>query len=348
MSIFWRIARSRPLATAACVATGTAAAAAAAANGTADCLSWWQRPKKTVLITGASGYLGQHLLASLAKEGRYELHGTYSSNTAFADDWGDVCKCHKLHLDDAAAVSELMASLKPDVVVHLGAVSSPNVAEKDPQRTHAINSPTALIDGLAPHASLVALSTDQVYDGAHAPYTETDPARPVNVYGASKLAFERALLESPAGGRSIALRMSLLLGPPAPKRSKKMGSFLQDCDRMLSSGTAHSFFDNEYRSVVALDDVLHVLHWAVGGGAAASPGVYNMGGPAAPSRADIARAVAHHRGHSVAGINAIPRPPPTAGQAASPPNIAMDSTRLERAAGLRFRPLEAILPAVFS
>ena len=83
---------------------------------------------------------------------------------------------------------------------------------------------------------------------------------PVNVYGASKLAFERQMLaQHPT--RSVALRMSLLLGPPAPKRSTKQHSFLQDCDRMLSSGKPHDFFSDEFRSVVSLDDVLAVLSW---------------------------------------------------------------------------------------
>ena len=78
------------------------------------------------------------------------------------------------------------------------------------------------------------------------------------------------------------------------KRGKKVNSFLQDCERMLSSGKAHDFFTDEFRSVVGLDDVLRILHWAIDGGAGKSPGVYNMGGPQRLSRVDLAAAVASY------------------------------------------------------
>ena len=318
------------------------AAVIAAAYALSHLVGRW-RQRRVVLITGASGYLGQHLLAALsAADPWYELHGTYSGNRAFLDDWGAVCTCHKLALDDASAIAAVLAAVKPDVIVHLAAISSPAKAEQNPAFAQSVNCPSALLSGLAPHASLVFLSTDQVYDGEHAPYTETNEALPVNVYGQSKLDFEREIFRR-APNRSVALRMSLLLGPQAPKRSQKKNSFLQDCDRMLASGKPHDFFDDEYRSVVALDDVLAVLRWAIDGGALSSPGVYNMGGPERPSRVDIARAVARHRGHSEAGIRGMPRPPPVRGGVKSPPNIAMDSSKLERAAGVRFRPLSEML-----
>jgi dTDP-4-dehydrorhamnose reductase len=291
------------------------------------------------------------LLQRLANNARYSLHGTYSGNPSFVEDWDGAAVCHKVAMDDPRAIAALMNKVRPDVVVHLAAISSPAKAESDPVRAKAINCPTALVDGLEPHASIIFLSTDQVYCGLRAPYVETAAAEPVNVYGQSKLDFERTL-QAKVPGRSVSLRMSLLLGPPAPKRSFKKNSFLQDCDRMLSSNKPHDFFSDEFRSVVAVDDVLHVLQWAIDGGAKVAPGVYNMGGPAmhghsGPSRVDVARTVAAHRGHSEANINGIPRPPPGPGGVRSPPDISMDSSKLERAAGVRFRPLSKMLSTAF-
>ena len=124
--------------------------------------------------------------------------------------------------------------------------------------------------------------------------------------------------------------------------------------------------------------MLAVLRWAIAGGAVAAPGVYNMGGPQSLSRDAIARAVARHQRldaggtcmacsnmhpmhvytrassrawHArhqcldAAGIRAVPRA--GGGGVRSPPDITMDSTKLERAAGLRFRPLaEMLAPAL--
>lgn len=330
----------------------TLVAGAAAAAALYALMQRLLRRKQVVLITGASGFLGQHLVKALAGDSRYELHGTYRGNPSFVEDWGSSIVCHKLALDDASAVAALISAVKPNVVVHLGAISSPAKAEGNAAWAQAVNCPTAMLDALAADTSVVFLSTDQVYDGLHAPYTETDEAKPVNVYGQSKLDFERALQER-VPGRSISLRMSLLLGPPAPKRSLKKNSFLQDCDRMLGSGKPHEFFVDEFRSVVAVPDVLRVLRWAIDGGATTAPGVYNMGGPpkhggtSGPSRVDVAMAVAEHRGHSKAAIKAIKRPPPAPGGVRSPPDISMDSSKLERAAGLRFRPLSDMLGTAF-
>jgi dTDP-4-dehydrorhamnose reductase len=308
--------------------------------GTVAVIVWHRRRRvvrRRVLVTGASGFLGQHFLADLAgRHTTHELHATYSNNVHFVEDWSSACTCHRIALDDEASITQLMDRVRPDVVVHLAAISSPAKAEANPALAKAVNAPRALLDALPPHARLVFLSTDQVYDGMHAPYCEDSATEPVNVYGQTKLEFERAIAER-APERAIVLRMSLLLGPAAPRRSLKKNSFLQDCARMLKSGQVHDFFSDEIRSVVYIEDVLHVLRWAVGSSVS---GVFNMGGPGRPSRADVAHAVARHLDLSESGINALPRPPAAPGQARSPPNIAMDSSRLELAAGLRFRPLE--------
>ena len=88
------------------------------------------RQRQTVvLITGASGYLGQHLLQRLANNARYSLHGTYSGNPSFVEDWDGAAVCHKVAMDDPRAIAALMDKVRPDVVVHLAAISSPAKAE---------------------------------------------------------------------------------------------------------------------------------------------------------------------------------------------------------------------------
>jgi dTDP-4-dehydrorhamnose reductase len=76
-------------------------------------------------------------------------------------------------------------------------------AESEPELAYAINADTVKVMGqeaLAIGAGVIHFSTDYVFDGsANAPYLETDATGPVSVYGASKLAGEKALTESGAG-----------------------------------------------------------------------------------------------------------------------------------------------------
>jgi len=300
---------------------------------------------KIVLITGASGYLGQHLLLALSARRDLVLHGTSSGLPTFEEDFASVCTCHTVDVADAAALGALLKRVNPDVVVHAAAISSPRVCAAEPEKCKAVNTPTALVDHLPSAGSIVFLSTDQVYDGDHAPYSDVRggaAANPINEYGASKLAFER-VLRARLPTRHVSLRSSLILGPPAPRRCKKAGSFLQDCNRMLSDAAGGDFFSNEMRSAVAVEDVVAVITWAIDGGATAHPGVYNMGGPESLSRVDIARAVADHRGLPASRARAKPRAP----GGISPLDITMDSSRLQAASGIRMRPLATTVSTAF-
>ena len=325
---------------------------------------------KVVLVTGASGYLGQHLLVALSARRDLTLHGTFSGLDTFEVDFADQCTPHRVSMEDGAALGALLGRVRPDVVVHVAALSSPRVCEKDVDRCMAINAPSALIDHLPTHSSLVFLSTDQVYDGTSAPYAEaTGATAPVNAYGKSKLAFEKALAARlPA--RHVSLRSSLIIGPPAPRRCNKPRSFLQDCEKLLSSAEGAAFFSNEMRSAVSVrmltsrrgpaalnthslrrlrsqvDDVIAVIAWAIDGGTTAHPGVYNMGGPESLSRVDIALAVAKHRGLPRGRVHAQPRP--ADGPVRSPLDITMDSGRLHAVSGIRMRSLARTLPTAFA
>ena len=272
------------------------------------------------------------------------LHGTSSGLKTFEQDFANICTCHTTDLSDAAALRALIKHVKPDVVVHAAAISSPRVCEDNPERAMAVNAPMALVEQLPDHASLIFLSTDQVYDGEGAPYTEQSAALPVNTYGRSKLQFEQ-ILTSRLPKRHVSLRSSLILGPPPPRRCKKAHSFLQDCAKFLSDPAGNSFFSDEMRSAVSVDDVIGVIVWAIDGGATRSPGIYNMGGPAKLSRVDIALAVAEHCGLPPERVHGKPRPP--GGPVKSPLDITMDSSRLEAVSGIKMRGLAQMLPAAF-
>jgi len=261
-------------------------------------------------------------------------------------------------LDRAAGGGATTSNI--DVCVHAAAISSPARCEADPSVATATNVPKALFETLrrhSPRMRVVALSTDQVYDGnlnnaGESYYTEDSPTNPCNVYGRTKVQLEEYLMAT-FSENCVLLRSSILLGPAAPF-VEAHDTFLHFC---AGRERPTAFYTNEVRSVLAVRDAVRII-WQCCGllrddrEAIPPVGVYCMGGPAAVSRYDMAVSTLTHLNPSdhkaslaVPTLKQQPQAPPSsttdaAGKAAtavvvqSPLNIAMDSSKLMAATGL--------------
>jgi len=112
-------------------------------------------------------------------------------------------------------IAAALAGLKPDAIVNAAAYTAVDQAESEPEMAHAINAEGA---GAVARAAaslgvpIVQLSTDYVFDGSlDRPYRENDPTGPLGVYGASKLAGERAVAQ--ATPDHVILRTSWVVSP---------------------------------------------------------------------------------------------------------------------------------------
>lgn len=152
-----------------------------------------------VLVTGAGGQVGRDLLDVL--RGAVPPGGDRAfspDGREVGDDEFDVLGLTHDDLDvgDPVATRRAVATAQPDVIVHLAAYTAVDRAETDVEACFRVNAgATATLSDAAREfgAHLVAVSTDYVFDGRKgAPYVETDAPSPLNVYGASKLAAERA------------------------------------------------------------------------------------------------------------------------------------------------------------
>jgi dTDP-4-dehydrorhamnose reductase len=146
-----------------------------------------------VLVFGARGQVGQVLRATSPF-----ADATFLDRAAV-----DVC--------DGAAIEHIIAELRPELVINATAFTAVDAAESDPGSAYAVNeaAPAAMASACAAiDARLVHLSTDYVFDGtARRPYRPDDAARPLNVYGASKLAGEVRIRKQP-GLRHLVIRTS--------------------------------------------------------------------------------------------------------------------------------------------
>jgi len=137
-----------------------------------------------IFVTGNRGQLGRELVRTLS---------------AHAVDGGDL---PELDVTSADATSRRIETARPDVVIHVAALTDTRRCEDEPDLAHRINSLGTRSVALACReagAALVYVSTNEVFDGLKGePYVESDAPNPVNAYGRSKLDGEeeaRALVE---------------------------------------------------------------------------------------------------------------------------------------------------------
>ena len=168
-----------------------------------------------VLVTGAGGFVGGHLVAFLrAEQPEAEVFGIVQPRGGIT--WGSGAGMTALEadLDDAAATAAVVEAVRPERIVHLAGQSSPQHSWLDPGGTLRTNvmGIVHVLDGarragLRP-AVLVVGSAEE-YGRAPAeelPLRETTPLRPGSPYAVSKTAQAAlAALYGPAGGMKVVL-----------------------------------------------------------------------------------------------------------------------------------------------
>ncbi|GAB2622091.1 NAD-dependent epimerase/dehydratase family protein [Streptomyces capparidis] len=235
-----------------------------------------------VLVLGAGGFLGSHAAARLR-----ELPGTEVLTGGRAAGRADLVA--DLGTATADGLAAALRALAPDAVVNCaGAVGGGPVAMAEANA----RGPAVLCEAVraaVPRARVVHLGSAAEYgppDGAE-PLAETAPARPVTVYGATKLAGTAAV--TACGLDAVVLRVFNPVGPGAPPGGLpgRLAAGLLAAGR---DGAVRVGDLSAYRDFVDVRDVARAVALAVT--ATAPPAVLNVAGGRAVLVRELARGLA--------------------------------------------------------
>lgn len=302
---------------------------------------------KTILVTGGAGYIGSHACKALAEAGYLPVtYDNLSRGHRHAVRWGPLVEGE---IADRAAVAAALRAHDVGAVMHFAAFAYVGESGTDPALYYRNNvlGTLALLDAMRDAAvdRIVFSSTCATYGLPDAtPIAETTPQRPVNPYGETKLAIERALhwYGAAYGLRSVALRYFNAAG------CARSGDIGEEHDpethliplvlrAALGAAPLVSIFGTDYPTAdgTAIRDYIHVedlasahvraLAYLAQGGASTA---LNLATGRGYSVREIIAAVARAVGHAVPQREAARR-------AGDPPVLIADPSRAHAVLGWR-------------
>lgn len=193
-----------------------------------------------LFLTGASGYLGHAVVARLEAEGiayvRMGREEGFNLAAPFSLDF---------------KVEEVFAALdQAPLMLHMAAQSSWLGCEAEPELAMRVNAEaTGALSFLIRrfHGRMLFVSTDLVFDGEAAPYSEDALPKPQSSYGKSKAEGERLVLMNP---RNLVVRLPLLCGPSHDGTNGASDMVLH----ALAKGNGLRLFDDEWRTALSVSE----------------------------------------------------------------------------------------------
>jgi dTDP-4-dehydrorhamnose reductase len=251
-------------------------------------------PQPDLLITGASGFLGSHLMRLAAERGRHAL-GVVHAHAMPAPG-----RSVQLDLADTKALMALVRAERPAAIIHAGALTAPDYCESHTEEADAVNvsSTGALaMAAFAADAHLTFISTDLVFDGEAGMYTEADPPSPTHHYARTKAQAEH--YTRTASPDFAVVRPSFLYGEPLAEHQSSFSRMLM---HNLRNGTPTRVFTDQYRSPIAVETlaeaVLEVSDRRLSG-------IWHVAGPERVSRSRFARLLAEAAGLDASALEDV-------------------------------------------
>ena len=295
-----------------------------------------------VMVTGADGFVGRHLVARLVETGHEVVAGCRPGGEPLerwlGARWRDAVKVVALELNDPVSVRTSL-SAPYDAVIHLAALASASEARQDPAAAWEVNAAgtARLVDALAAlrlegraDPVVVVVSSAEVYGaGQERPRTEQDPVSPWSPYAASKAGGELAAL---GAWRHTGLRVLIArpfphtgAGQPAQYVIPAFAQRLRDAKRSGASRVATGNLD-PVRDMLHVRDVVEAYIALLAHGQAGE--IYNVSRGEGLSLNQLFRRLAE-----IIGVQAEPVPDPSLVRGNDIAHLVGDSSKLRKTTG---------------
>ncbi|GIL23569.1 MAG: NAD(P)-dependent oxidoreductase [Bacteroidota bacterium] len=237
-----------------------------------------------ILITGANGLLGYKLIQLLAGKADVTTIATARKKPA---DLPAAVQFVELDITNKPQTIEVIASAKPDVVIHAAAMTQVDQCETERDKcwNANVNGVAHIITACAQtNAHLVHVSTDFIFDGTHGPLDETAIPNPVNYYGESKLAGEKLIQQSKI---SWAILRTVLVYGVTPDMSRS--NIVLWVKKSLEEGKTIHVVNDQWRTPTLAEDLAMGCYLAA---SKKAKGIYHISGSEMMTPFDIAVATA--------------------------------------------------------
>lgn len=220
--------------------------------------------KKKIFILGIGSLTG-YKIANQAQND-FLVSGSYNLRNPELE----FITSYKLDILNLKNLEKLLIECDPDYIINSCALNNVDYCESHPEEANKINSKfVANLSKISKflNSKLIHLSSDSVFDGSkQTPYTETDVANPINIYGNSKFSGEKFALNNPD---NLVVRASVLYGWLPTNLSNKSSSSMKPQNfvfwliNKLNSNEEVNIIEDEISSPIIVDDfansIMHLL-----------------------------------------------------------------------------------------